>query len=76
MARRILIFRKEKRGNAAAQSAPAWLFGSMMIYRAGKVFKGDVDAGSPQRSQVAAGASVHQSRNAEGGKRHFLIASM
>ena len=36
--RRGRIFRKEKRGNAAAQSAPAWLFGSMMILGRGTAF--------------------------------------
>ena len=59
MARQGQHFRREKRGNAAGQSALALLFGSYVDgLGRGAVFLCDVDAGM--------GASVHQSRNAAG----------
>ena len=45
--RQCMAIRKEKRGNAAVQSAHACLFGSYDdLLGWGKVFKGGVDAGS------------------------------
>ncbi len=59
--------RREKRGNAAGQSALALLFGSYVDgLGRGAVFLCDVDAGCPWRSKVVMGASVHKSRNAAG----------
>ena len=67
MARQGQHFRREKRGNAAGQSALALLFGSYVDgLGRGAVFLCDVDAGCPWRSKVVMGASVHQSGDAAG----------